>query len=70
MDSKLKKSAIHMAVAASLAGFAGAADASHFRGAAMIPTISTNAAGAKILTVVQTSFWRKGHLLGGQLVLL
>jgi len=59
MDSKLKKSAIHMAVAASLPGFAGAADASHFSGAAMIPTITTSATGAKILTVVQTSFWRK-----------
>ncbi|MFK8048867.1 MAG: PEP-CTERM sorting domain-containing protein [Halioglobus sp.] len=69
MDSKLKKSAIHMAVAASLVGFTAVADASHFRGSAMIPTITTSPTGAKILTVVDTAFWRT-TLVGNQTVRL
>lgn len=53
MQLSIKKTAL--AVGVGLAMSASMAEASHFRGAAMIPTV--NASG--LLTITTTSFWRK-----------
>jgi hypothetical protein len=54
----LKLNMICAAVATSLGLVAVTAQASHFRGGAMIPTIEVNESGT-ILTVRSTTFWRK-----------
>ncbi|WP_260292671.1 PEP-CTERM sorting domain-containing protein [Sedimenticola hydrogenitrophicus] len=54
MNKTFRKTLACAAIAASLGTAAITAEASHFRGGAMIPTIENG-----ILTVVQTTFWRK-----------
>ena len=54
MNQTFKLSAAASAVA--LLFTANAADASHFRGGAMIPTVSSSG----LLTITSTSFWRNG----------
>lgn len=54
MNKPLMKTLICAAIATSLGSVAITAEASHFRGGAMVPTIQNG-----ILTVVQTTFWRK-----------
>ena len=54
MKKPLMKTLICAAIATSLGSVAITAEASHFRGGAMVPTIQNG-----ILTVVQTTFWRK-----------
>ncbi len=50
------KKTITIAVAAALGGMATSADASHFRGGVLLPSISASG----LLTVQSTMFWRKG----------
>lgn len=52
--SVFKKTAMAAGVLAAMASGIGIAEASHFRGAAMIPSVDANG----LLTVTTTSFWR------------
>ena len=59
MKRSLLTSTIFTAAAITLsAGFAPEADASHFRGAALVPSVDANG----LLTVTQTSFWANGSI--------
>lgn len=52
--SMFKQTAMTAGIIAAMAGSIGIAEASHFRGAAMIPQVDANG----LLTVTTTSFWR------------
>lgn len=54
MKTTVKQTLSSVAVVAALGGFSVTADASHFRGAALVPSVDANG----LLTVVETSFWR------------
>lgn len=55
MKTAFKKIIIATSIAGSLSMVAGTANASHFRGGALIPSVDANG----LLTIQETTFWRK-----------